>query len=113
MAYITADEVKVIRNNLKKEFPEFKFSVTRDNSTAIAVCIMSGPVEFVPGKPNAQLNHFYPDNYQHADILKKMIAIVNAKNYDNSDTMTDYFDVGYFVHIEQGKWDKPYVLVQK
>lgn len=112
MPYINAEQVKVIRNNLKAEFPNWKFSVRLDGHISINVNIMAAPVEFVPGKENAQLNHHYPDSYQNADVLKKIIAIVNANNYDNSDTMTDFFDVGYYVHIEQGKWDKPFVLLK-
>jgi hypothetical protein len=32
--------------------------------------------------------------------------------YDNSDIMTDYFDVAYYNNINIGKWDKPYELEQ-
>lgn len=31
-------------------------------------------------------------------------------NWDNSDIMTDYFDVGWYIDINLGEWDKPYVL---
>jgi hypothetical protein len=31
-----------------------------------------------------------------------------VKNHDNSDIMTDYFDVGWYVNIYVGKWNKPY-----
>jgi len=30
--------------------------------------------------------------------------------YDNSDAMTDYFDTAYYMDINVGQWDKPYVL---
>ena len=30
--------------------------------------------------------------------------------YDNSDAMIDYFDTAFYVHINVGKWNKPYVL---
>ncbi len=32
--------------------------------------------------------------------------------YDNSDIMTDYFDVAWYVDINIGKWNKPYKLVE-
>jgi hypothetical protein len=30
--------------------------------------------------------------------------------YDNSDTMTDYFDVAFYIDITFGRYDKPYVM---
>ena len=32
--------------------------------------------------------------------------------YDNSDAMTDYFDTAYYMHIEVGKWDKSYEVME-
>ena len=29
--------------------------------------------------------------------------------YDNSDIMTDYFDTAYYLNINVGQWNKPYV----
>jgi len=116
MAYISAEDTKLIRQALKKVFPQFKFSVRNDRHTAIQVTILSGPVKFVDSD-YSQLNQYYPENYNNSDILKQIIHIVNTggtrPNYDNSDIMTDYFDVGYYVSINQGSWDKPYVCVAK
>jgi hypothetical protein len=30
--------------------------------------------------------------------------------YDNTDIMTDYFDVSHYIDISIGKWDKPYAF---
>jgi len=50
-----------------------------------------------------------------ANFFKELIAAMNGKgssvaNHDNSDIMTDYFDVGWYLDINVGKWDKPYIL---
>jgi hypothetical protein len=37
------------------------------------------------------------------------VRALNCDNYDNSDSMTDYFDVGHYVDLNIGKWDKPFV----
>jgi len=29
-------------------------------------------------------------------------------NHNNTDLMSDYFDVGWYISINVGKWDKPY-----
>lgn len=31
-------------------------------------------------------------------------------NHNNNDYYTDYFDVGWYININVGKWNKPYVL---
>lgn len=50
-----------------------------------------------------------------AQFFKELIAAMNGKgsnyaNHNNSDIMTDYFDVGWYVDINIGKWNKDYVL---
>lgn len=44
------------------------------------------------------------------EFLTKAKEIMQAGNHNNSDIMTDYFDVGWYIDINIGKWDKPYVL---
>jgi hypothetical protein len=43
-----------------------------------------------------------------ADILEKIVTALNCDNHDNSDPMTDYFDVGYYINLQFGSWDKPF-----
>ena len=50
-----------------------------------------------------------------ANFFKELIAAMNGKgsgfgNHDNSDIMTDYFDVGWYLDINVGKYNKPYEL---
>lgn len=43
------------------------------------------------------------------NLLKRTVEIVNQYNYDDSDIMTDYFDVNFYLHISLGKWNKPFI----
>ena len=43
MAYINAEDVNHIRVALKKEFPQYKFSVTRDHHLGVNINFMKGP----------------------------------------------------------------------
>jgi hypothetical protein len=114
MAYMTTENAKRIRTELKKSFPEFKFSVKKGSGNlSIDVTILSGPVIFDSERPDhSDLNPYYLNKYEHSEILERMIAIINNGNWDKSDIMTDYFNVGWYVHFHQGKWDKPYILTQ-
>ena len=37
-------------------------------------------------------------------------AMKGTKWYNKSDAMVDYFDIAYYMDINIGKWNKPYVL---
>lgn len=52
-------------------------------------------------------NHFGGEAYH---FLSEIIPAMNNGNHDNSDIQTDYFDVGWYIDVNIGKWDKPYQL---
>lgn len=122
-AYISTDAIKIIREDLKREHPKFKFMIARERNSysSLRVAIVSGPVAFVykhDGKtpaPYADLNVYYPMNYKNGEILKKILATINKKNWDRSDISTDYFDVGFYLTLTQGNrsygsQERPYTL---
>jgi len=45
---------------------------------------------------------------QGHNLLRRVVQIQNEYNYDNSDSMTDYYSVNFSFSIELGKWDKPF-----
>ena len=136
MAYINAEEVKAIRNALKKKFPEYKFSVTKDNGGLnVNVAIMEGPAfkaeeeryhqvwdKYVTVDLNEghhQINtHWLKDHYpNNAKFFQQIVEIIKTAPYyagvgdlwfDESDAMTDYFHTAYYFHVEVGKWNKPF-----
>ena len=136
MAYINAEEVKAIRNALKKKFPEYKFSVTKDNGGLnVNVAIMEGPAfkaeeeryhqvwdKYVTVDLNEghhQINHVWcKDHYpNNGKFFQQIVEIIKTAPYyagvgdlwfDESDAMTDYFHTAYYFHIEVGKWDKAF-----
>ena len=120
MAYVTTEQVAQVRKEIKEAFgKEFKFSVTRQNHSSIDVALMSSPFEFDfksdYAKENKydQLNHLYLDNegftQEQIDMFKKVTEIGMRGNFDKSDSMTDYFHVGWYFHLAIGKWNKPYI----
>jgi len=128
MAYISADEVRVIRNNLKKAFPEVKFSVRNENHSWVHVTILESPYDFeLNGKDHREVNQhwFETDNvvtnhagenilpHSHQDKLRKMIDIIAKEHWDESDSMTDYFHCAFYYSLKIGDWNKPYKMVEK
>lgn len=125
---------KEIRQELKAQFPDHKFSVRKEHGIAIAVALMEAPespfanLETTTGHTHegeyAQLNHYHikqdwegnwvSNGYyltaEAAQLLNQVVDIGNRDNWDNSDLMTDYFDVNYYFHLAVGKWDKPFTV---
>ena len=60
-----------------------------------------------------QVSHHWTDSFdgKAKEFLDKAFAIMFEGNHDNSDIMTDYFDVGWYIDVNIGKWDKPYEFV--
>lgn len=115
-AYVNNEKTKQVRDDLKKEFPDFKFSVRKEHYSMVNVAIMSGPLDLRAGEERdyIQVNtHWIQDHYKDKpeirDFLQKVSDIMNKGNYDRSDSMTDYFDVGFYTHLTIGQYDKPYV----
>lgn len=70
--------------------------------------------EFSPTFATGSLSPLNPTNEKQKEMIGKLMAIVNAmafKNYNNSDSYTDYFDVGYYMKLNFGTNDKPCKLV--
>lgn len=43
------------------------------------------------------------------EFLKEINKIANFYNWDNSESISDYYDVNYYLDIGLGKWNKPFV----
>ncbi|MBS9775730.1 MAG: hypothetical protein KGV57_01400 [Fusobacterium sp.] len=121
MAYLSKDEVKVRREKIKKLFPVkkgWKFSITRDHFSGIKLAILQAPTNFLKDTEQGYLsiNECYIDeNFpkEQAKVLNQMYAVLNQGNYNNSDPMTDYFNVGFYVSMSIGKWNQNFVYVEK
>lgn len=65
--------------------------------------------EAVGGQMN-NINHKkFPEGSNEANFVAEVMEVINAENHDNSDIMTDYFDVGFYFEMSVGEWNKPYI----
>lgn len=124
MAYISAQDVKAIRLELKEAFPKWKFGVRKESGgLAVAVTIKQGTCAF-EGKTYSQVNQYWIDSHwtdaEDAMVLKKINEIMlNAPGraggkvfFDHSDAQTDYFHTAFYTHLSIGSWDTPYQCVE-
>ena len=58
--------------------------------------------------------HWIGENYSGKckAFLEELKTAMDTGNHDRSDIQTDYFDVGWYLDINVGKWDKPYQLTK-
>lgn len=128
MAYINAEETKVIRDNLKEKYPEIKFSVRNRHHSSIDVTILRAPYNFeLNGAEYRDVNqyHYYGASeclnhegnlvkpHTHQKILKDILEIISAKHWDKSDAMTDYFNCAFYYNLSIGSYSKPFEKVAK
>lgn len=114
---------KLVRESLKKEFPACKFSVTFERYSmgqSLNVSLMAAPFEaFQDGRNYAQLNQYQLKNDASGflcngttltpeawPVLCRVVEIVGAFNYDESDPQTDYYSVNFHFEIGIGRWNK-------
>ena len=114
-----------------------KGSIGVHNYSSIVVNIKEGKLDLIgqanlegreyaerTGQRYYEIEDYLQVNTYHADksnnpviamFYKELISAMNGEgsaiaNHDNSDLMTDYFDVGWYLEINVGKWNKPYIL---
>lgn len=122
MAYVEKETTKNIREALKKEFPQCRFSVKKDNVHALSVGIMESP--FWGDLPvEHSVNHYHLDNYvrngiftqKQVDVLKRVDEIIRTAGdyFDKSDVMSDYFHCAFYYSITVGRYGKPHKAREK
>lgn len=122
----TKDIARIIRQKLKKHFPDCKFSVTSKyyaGGSSIHCSLMSAPFtvftneisDYTEKDQYDQVNQYYIDDSKHytkkaKEVLKKVYKLTQSFNYDDSDGQIDYFSTNFYFHLNIGKWDKPFVI---
>jgi hypothetical protein len=140
MAYMNQERKAKIAQSLKPVLAKYgvKGSLSVRNHSSIVLTLKSGKINFIEnyiktdadsniGRKMAQDQIDYLRKNQSMDVnpywfkehfsgsakdflTEAMQALKSADWYDESDAMTDYFNTAYYVDINVGKWNKPYVL---
>lgn len=116
MAYMNQERKRELAPAIKKVLKEYgvKASLSVNNYSTLVCNIKSSKIDFLErtDRDHMQVNNYYIDSHfkgKAREFLTKLNNAMNAGNHDKSDLMTDYFDVGWYVDINIGKWNKPYI----
>lgn len=70
--------------------------------------------EVPPPKYITVNTYWISENYSGRvrDFILALKKAMDVGNHNRSDIQSDYFDVGWYIDISIGKWDKPYQLIK-
>ena len=131
MAHMTQDQKKIIQPQIKALAKKYgvNFTLAVDHHSAIVLNIRSGWLDFLENYQNTRKRDYdihergylnlsfkrkVEDNFTgdcQAFLMGAMDILYSMNYYNNSDCYRDYFDVAYYVDINIGKWDKPYLFL--
>lgn len=137
MAYMNQEKKKALAPQINAVLKKYgvKGTISVNNHSSLVVTLREGVLDFIcqanadnkavaerTGRPfyevkdNYQANPYYAaegGNKKINSFFKELIAAMKGDMwYDNSDIMTDYFDTAYYLGINIGKCNKPYVLTK-
>jgi hypothetical protein len=126
MAYISTEEVKAVRNLVKKNFPTkdgWKFRVYQRDHMSLKITVLKAPINLLEGEDESVLNRgyytinrYYQDNNKSPKdkVLAKLDEIARSQDwFDKSDAMTDYFHTAYYYDVAVGDWENPFQFIEK
>lgn len=133
MAYFSQERKAQIAPVVKKILAKYglKGSLRVRNHMTLCLTIRSGSIDFVANhvetmgrdqadhfawgvdRGNIDVNVYHYRNHfdgRARDALAELIAAMNQGNHDNSQIEYDYFDRGWYVDVEIGRWNQPYTV---
>ena len=125
MAYVSQELKAKLSPMIKSICKNYgvKASLAVRNHSHLVLNIKSGSIDFFksydrnlnkPENGYIQVNtYWYNDHFDGVakEFLHKVITAMNEGNFDKSDIQTDHYNVGWYVDVNIGKWNKPYQLV--
>lgn len=137
MAWMNQEKKAKIKTEVDKVLKGtgIKYSLAVRNRSTVVLNISKGPVDFISNfyettLPKASHNthtetpaqrrntldvnpYWYKEHFtgKVLEIVEGCMKALNLDNFDKSDIQSDYFNVGHYVDMNIGKWDKPYELV--
>jgi hypothetical protein len=137
MAYMSQEKKAQLAPGIKAVLKKFgmKGSISVNNHSTLVCNVSEGPLDIIGNmyeiamtkpetfyardkapKPNhIQVNPYWISENYSGKVLQFVQALKDAMdigNHDRSDIQTDYFDVGWYIDINIGKWDKPFQLTK-
>jgi hypothetical protein len=125
MAYVSQELKSKLAPQIKAICKKYgvKASLAVRNHSTLALNIKSGKIDFIGDygdsddarKFGIQVNPYHYKNHfggKAKAFLSEVIPAMNDGNWDKSEIQYDYFNVGWYIDVNIGKWNKPYELTK-
>jgi hypothetical protein len=124
MAYVSQELKAKIAPKVKAILKKYKVkgSLAVRNHSSLVLTVKEGALDMYKDygktedaeKFGIQVNPYhFKDHFEGRTraFLAEVIPALNDGNWDKSDSQSDYFNVGWYVSVNIGKWNKPYAKV--
>jgi hypothetical protein len=128
MAYVSQELKAKLAPAIKAVCKKYgvKATLAVRNHSTLVLTVKEGSIDFISNhvanvgpeqaswavkKGTIDVNPYHFQNHfsgKAKAFLAEVIAAMKQGNWDRSDIQTDYFDVGWYVDVNIGKWNKPY-----
>jgi hypothetical protein len=127
MAYFSQERKSQIAPQVKAILKKYNLrgSIRVRNHSTVVLTLASGPIDFIGNnlvtmgrswaerRPNITVNPYHFRNHfdgEAREALTELFAALNEGNYDRSQAEYDYFDRGWYVDVEVGRWNRGYTV---
>jgi hypothetical protein len=114
---------KLVRKQLKEEFPDCKFSVTKNEFSggcSLTVIVKETPKSVYANDDKNIINYDispyieYPElSIYGKELVIRVWEIINQYRYSDCDYQIDYFDVNFYPSLNLGNYDETVKVVEK
>lgn len=122
MAYISSEQVKEIRNEIKKVLTAkdgFKLSITKRHSSTICVQLLQSPIAIDKAITDVNDHYLYKIECKNTktifELIDKAVERVMGVCYDrnSNDPGADYSNFNFFKRYSIGDYGKPCIITSK
>ena len=87
--------------------------IETDKNKPYAKYMSQDQIDYIRNNKSLDVNPYWFQEHfsgKAKEFLTEVFAEMNKGNHNNSDIQSDYFDVGWYVDVNIGSWNKPYIL---
>jgi hypothetical protein len=115
----TDEIIEIIRQWLKQTYPRYVFSVRRIHYNSFHIDLIKA--DFTAFRPESGIKTYKDLNPYQIDrdkdltdrareVMSQVRAFIMSYNFDDSDSMTDYFNTNFYLHLGVGNYKHPYKI---
>ena len=127
MAYFSQERKALIAPRIKAILKKYglRGSIRVRNHSTVVLTLASGRIDFIGNnletmgrswaerRGNITVNPYHFRNHfdgEAREALTELFAALNEGNWDRSQAEYDYFDRGWYVDVEVGRWNRGYTV---